>query len=101
MVLGRIPSVVLNLKRRPDRRRHALRMLRSVGFEPVLLRAFDGSELEAAGGRCTRPRGKGPYTLCWDDGKERRSSLLSAESGIRRRIAKPWHTLGCKLSHEN
>jgi len=103
--LENIPTYIINLKRRPDRRRNMQKLVTSLGIKEVhWIPAVDGQELLDAGGRQRSDTGsKGLFKLSWTEDGERQLLPIklpsSREKGHGNAVWNPWSFLGCNLSH--
>ena len=89
-------SVLINLRRRDDKREQALKELAKVGFEPpYVLYATDGFALKAQNGT-VRDEGAKWLRMSWNGRRGRQVRMLSG----RHNRGTSWGTLGCLMSHE-
>jgi len=101
MAYSSIPTVCINLERRPDRRQSAVALKRQLQFPNYkLLKATDGQALQRQGGRHKFLRAN-RYRMCWDaDDGARVVHECWGGSGAEKGTADLWSLLGCTLSHK-
>jgi len=123
-----LKTYVVNLKRRPDRRKHIEKVCHALSLKPVFVEAVDGRAIAAKSGRidiikkpggavarvlkrdeasCATCVGNGRYEVSWVEHGKRRKVLMSmAPHRVQATKVTPegyelWGAVGCNLSHQD
>ena len=96
-----LPSCLISLRRREDKRDVAFQVAAGLGIEPTWLAGTDGDSLKARSGYAKRCQGgPGGRALCsWFDAAHKTRRIRYVRNA-KSNWGTHWGTLGCLMSHE-